>query len=189
MKIQIVWAGIGGQGILFSSKIFSHLGLRLGLRIMGSETHGMSQRGGSVFTHLKLGDFQSPLIRTGSADILYSLDIVETYKAIKFLKEGGVCFVNLPSLEKFDSDVLDYLKKKKIAVLSIDASQAANKIGSILSTNVVLIGFSLGTGLVQFEYDDLKAVLGIVSKKRNTALNLRAFEIGYQQGKEIRQKT
>ena len=95
-RVQIIIAGIGGQGILFFSKIFSNLGLKLGLNVMGSETYGMSQRGGSVMTHLKLGDFQSPLVRTGAADFLYSLQGDETYRALKFLKEGGVCFVNLP---------------------------------------------------------------------------------------------
>ncbi|MCK4556295.1 MAG: 2-oxoacid:acceptor oxidoreductase family protein, partial [Candidatus Aminicenantes bacterium] len=74
MKVQIVLAGIGGQGILFSSKIFSELGMKLGFDIMGSETHGMSQRGGSVIAHLKLGKFQSPVIRTGTADVLYSFE-------------------------------------------------------------------------------------------------------------------
>jgi len=189
MRVQIIVAGIGGQGVLFFSKIFSNLGLKLGLNVIGSETHGMSQRGGSVITHLKLGDFQSPLIRTGSADILYSLDINETYRALKFLKEGGLCFVNLPSIEGFNSAVLDYLKKRNIAVLAYDASQVAIKIGSILSTNIVLIGFSLGTGLVQFGYDEVEDVIGFVSKKKNTAVNLRAFEIGYQQGKKMGQKT
>lgn len=184
MKIQIVWTGIGGQGILFSSKIFSDLGLRLGLRVLGSETHGMSQRGGSVISFIKLGNFHSPLIRTGSADILYSLDIIEAYKALKFLKEGGLCFVNLPAREKFDDAVSDYLKKKRITVLGFDACDVAKKTGTILTTNIVLIGFSLGTGLVPFGYDELKGVLNSVSKKKNIAINLRALERGFQQGRK-----
>jgi indolepyruvate ferredoxin oxidoreductase beta subunit len=183
MKAQIILAGIGGQGILFSSKIFSELGLKLGLDVVGSETHGMSQRGGSVIAHLKLGQFQSPLIRRGTADVLYAFEENETYRTLEFLRKGGLCFANLESKERFDRSVLSYLKKKKITFLAYDASGAALKIGSILAANTVLIGYSVGTGLVPFSYKDLKKVLELVSKKKNLAMNIRAFEFGFQEGK------
>jgi len=183
MKVQIILAGIGGQGILFSSKIFSELGLKLGLNVMGSETHGMSQRGGSVIAHLKLGQFQSPLVRRGTADILYSFEENETYRTLKFLRKGGVCFANLESGDRFDRKVLSYLKKKKITFQAYDASGAALKIGSILAANIVLIGYSVGTGLVPFKYKDLKTVLELVSIKKNLEINLKAFEFGFQEGK------
>jgi len=184
-RVQIIIAGIGGQGILFFSKIFSNLGLKLGLNVMGSETYGMSQRGGSVMTHLKLGDFQGPLVRTGAADFLYSLQGDETYRALKFLREGGVCFVNLPSLEKFETKVLDYLRKKKIKVLAFDASQEALKHGSILSTNIALLGYSVGTGFIPFDYIEIKNVLEALSRGRNIKTNLSVFQAGYSQGKAV----
>ena len=183
MKVQIILAGIGGQGVLFSSRVFSELGLQLGLNVMGSETHGMSQRGGSVIAHLKLGQFQSPLIRRGTADILYSFEKNETYRTLKFLKEGGLCFVNQESGDTFDRKVLSYLKKKNTAIRPYDATQAALKIGSILAANIVLIGYSIGTGLVPFKHKDLTRVLKQVSKKKDLALNIRAFEFGFQEGK------
>ena len=183
MRVQIVMVGIGGQGILFFSKIFSNLGLKLGLNVMGSETHGMSQRGGSVMAHLKLGDFQSPLVRTGAADFLYSLQGDETYRALKFLREGGVCFVNLPSLEKFETKVLDYLRKKKITVLAFDASQEALKYGSILSANIALLGYSVGTGLVPFGHAEIINVLESLTGGRNIDTNLSVFQAGYSSGK------
>ena len=182
-RVQIIMVGIGGQGILFFSKIFSNLGLKLGLNVMGSETYGMSQRGGSVMTHLKLGDFQSPLVRTGAADFLYSLQGDETYRALKFLKEGGICFVNLPSLEKFDTKVLDYLKKKKTRVLAFDASQEALKHGSILSANIALLGYSVGTGLVPFGNAEIINVLESLTGGRNIDTNLSVFQSGYSHGK------
>jgi indolepyruvate ferredoxin oxidoreductase beta subunit len=184
MKTQIVLAGIGGQGILFASKLFSELGLKLGLDVMGSETHGMSQRGGSVIAHLKLGQFQSPLNRRGTADILYSFEENETYRTLKFLKSGGCCFANLVSGDRFDSHVLNYLKKKEINFRSYDASGTALKIGSILATNIVLIGFSVGTGLIPFQYQDLRVVLEQLGQKKNLAINLKALEIGFQEGKK-----
>lgn len=183
MKVQIILAGIGGQGILFSLKIFSELGLKLGLDIMGSETHGMSQRGGSVIAHLKLGEFQSPVIRTGTADVLYSFEENETYRTLKFLRRGGVCFVNLKDPGRFDQKVLDYLKEKEITFRSFDASGAALKIGSVMFANILLIGYSAGTGLVPFNTEDLRYVLESVSKKKNLEMNLKAFEIGIRKGK------
>lgn len=185
MRIQIILAGVGGQGILFSSKIFSQLGLKLGLEVMGSETHGMSQRGGSVIAHLKLGEFRSPLIRSGTADVLYSFEENETYGTLKFLKRGGICFANLVSLDRFDRNILNHLKKNDVTVMAYDASGTALKLGSIISTNIVLIGYSVGTGLVPFQYKDLRSVLGLVSKEKNLEINLNAFETGFQEGKKI----
>ena len=183
MKAQIILAGVGGQGILFASRIFSELGLRLGLDIMGSEIHGMSQRGGSVIAHLKLGPFQSPMIRTGAADILYSFEKNETYRTLKFLKKGGVCFANLANESQFNKKVLNHLKEKEIYFKSYDAAGAASQIGSIMSANIVLIGYSVGTGLVPFKYPDLRHVLKLVSRKNSLEINLSAFENGFRAGK------
>jgi indolepyruvate ferredoxin oxidoreductase beta subunit len=183
MRVQIMLAGVGGQGILFASRIFSELGRKLGMEIMGSETHGMSQRGGSVVAHVKIGNFQSPMIRTGAADILYSFEKNETYRNLKFLKNGGVCFVNCPAGNSVDSEVLEYLKQKKITVSQYDAVSTALKMGSIMTTNIVLIGYSIGTGLVPFSLDDLEDVLRSASREKNLESNLRALEIGYRAGK------
>ncbi len=183
MNVQIILAGIGGQGILFSSKVFSELGLKMGLDVMGSETHGMSQRGGSVIAHMKLGKFQSPMIRKGAADVLYSFEENETYRTLHFLKSGGICFVNLESADQFNKSIMKFLKEKEITFRAYDATGAASKIGSIRSANIALIGYSVGTGLVPFKYEDLRSVLGLVSRKKNLKINLNALEIGFQEGK------
>lgn len=182
-KVQIILAGIGGQGILFSSRLLAEWGIKSGLDIMGSETHGMSQRGGSVTAHLKLGSFFSPMIREGTADILYSFEENETYRSLKFLKRGGVCFANLESIERFDTKVLDYLEEKGITFRAYDASGTASKIGSIMSTNIILIGYSVGTGLVPFQYEELKSVLESITKKAHLEANLKALETGCEAGK------
>lgn len=186
MKIQIILAGIGGQGILFSSKIFSELGLKQSLNVMGSETHGMSQRGGSVIAHIKLGDFQSPMIRTGTADILYSFEKNETYRSLKFLKRGSLCFVNLEELDLFDKKVLRHLKKNEITFKSYDASGKALELGAARSTNIVLIGYSVGTSLVPFTYEDIRSILEKVSREKDLNMNLKAFEAGFQEGQLIK---
>ena len=181
MKTQIVFAGVGGQGILFASRVFSELGLKLGLNVMGSETHGMSQRGGSVLAHLKLGDFYGPIIRGGTANILYSLEKTETYRALKFLRRGGRCFTNLEDVQRFDQKIMDHLQSKEILFRAFDATGEALKIGSVRSTNILLIGYSVGTGLVPFKRNDIISVLKKVSRRENLELNLKAFEVGFQQ--------
>ncbi len=186
MKAQIILAGVGGQGILFASRIFSELGLKLGLNVMGSETHGMSQRGGSVVAHLKLGNFYGPLIRQGTADILYSFEEKETYKTLRFLKGGGICFANLENLGRFDQKVLNHLKSKKIIFKAFDANKEALKIGFVTSANILLIGYSVGTGLVPFKRNDIISVLETVSRRENLRMNLKAFEIGVREGRSER---
>lgn len=184
MKIQIILAGIGGQGTLFASKIFGEIGQKLGLNIVGSETHGMSQRGGSVIAHIKLGDFHSPMIRSGTADILYSFEENETYRTLKYLKRGGICFVNLSAQDRLKPNVVKHLEEKDIRIFACDASGKALEIGSVLSANIVLIGYSVGIGLTPFTYGDLGEVLKSASKGRNIEINLKAFEAGFLEGKK-----
>jgi indolepyruvate ferredoxin oxidoreductase beta subunit len=179
MNTQIVLAGVGGQGILFAARIFSELGLKLGLDVMGSETHGMSQRGGSVVAHLKLGAFKSPMIRVGGSDILYSFEEKETYRNLKFLRRGGLCFVNLASADRFDDKILNHLENKEITFRAYDAAGIASKMGSIRSANIALIGYSMGTGLLPFKYKDVKCSLEISSRTHDLESNLMAFETGF----------
>lgn len=186
MNRQIVFAGVGGQGILFVSKLFSELGLKLGLDILGSETHGMSQRGGSVVAHLKLGKHQSPMIRTGSADILYSFEEKETYRNLRFLRRGGLCFVNLRHSGQFHDRIRHHLEAKNITIKTCDATGVALKIGFVRSANIVLIGYSMGTGLIPFQYEDLKSALESVSRTNDRLNNLTAFEKGFHEGQTQR---
>ena len=182
MKMQIILAGIGGQGILFMSRILAELGLRSGLDVIGSETHGMSQRGGSVMAHLKLGKFYSPLIREGSADFVYALEINEAYRSLYFLKEGGVCFFNLSKRERLNQKVLNHLKEKKGIVKTYDAHLAASQVGSLKASNVALIGYSVGTGLFPFRYENVEEVVASLSRPKDVHLNLKVLKRGWQDG-------
>lgn len=182
MRTQIILAGIGGQGVLFASRIFSEMGLKLGLNVLGSETHGMSQRGGSVIAHLKLGDFHSPLIRAGAADILYSFAEEEAYRTLKFLRGGGLCFVNTEDPRCINSTVKAHLESKGISFRAFDAGGTAAKIGFTKAANIVLIGYSVGTGLVPFGHDIIKSVLEEVSPPETRGPNKKAFDIGMHLG-------
>jgi len=120
MNIQMIISGVGGQGVLLMTRIFAVFALREGYPLIGSEDHGMSQRGGSVMTHLKIGNFDSPLIKKGSADILLSLEKNEAYKTLYYLKpstsgrDGGLCFINAPDPNYMNQGIRIYLKENGI---------------------------------------------------------------------------
>ena len=86
--INFVLSGLGGQGILFMTKIIAKTALRKGFSVMGAETHGMAQRGGSVISHLRLGNVNSSLVKPGSAQFLLSLEENEAYRNLPFLAKN-----------------------------------------------------------------------------------------------------
>jgi len=175
---QIVIAGTGGQGILFAARLLQQSAVDAGFDIIGSETHGMAQRGGSVLAHLKIGDAKSPLVRGGCADILYSLHPDETVVNLPFLKSGGVCFANSAD-RKIPEKVAAILAKKRILLYTMDADRIAASIGSPLSANLVLIGFSMNANLLPFSLDHLRSAVGRVGQERFREGNLAAIESGF----------
>jgi indolepyruvate ferredoxin oxidoreductase beta subunit len=180
MNLQLILSGVGGQGILFSTGIFTTLALEKGYNVIGSETHGMAQRGGSVISHLKIGDYSSPLVRQGTADILLSFDRDEVYRTLGFLKRGGLCFVNSPKEDFWDAGMKDYLEKNEIRAYSFPADKVALALGAPRSANLALIGYALSVPDVPFTYEDIKETIVRVSPPRFRDANLSAFETGYR---------
>lgn len=181
-NFQIVIAGVGGQGILFTSKVFYRTGLRLGMPVLGSETHGMSQRGGSVASYVKLGSFESPMIFGWSADVLYSMELNETYRNLAFIRRGGLCFANLKERSLLDGGVLSCLDSNRIALHTYDADRKALELGSILLANILLTGFSAGTGALPLDSGVIRSVIEEVSGEKYRKGNLEAFDIGFDAG-------
>ncbi len=185
MNLQMILSGVGGQGILFSTRIFTTLALEQGYNVIGSETHGMAQRGGSVISHLKIGDYSSPLVRQGTADILLSFDRDEAYRTLGFLKRGGLCFVNSPKEDFWDPGIKGYLEKNEIRAYSFPADKVALALGAPRSANLALIGYALSVPDVPFTYEDIKETIVRVSPPRFRDVNLHAFDTGYRGEKSI----
>jgi indolepyruvate ferredoxin oxidoreductase beta subunit len=178
MDLKLILSGIGGQGVLFATSIFSETALGLGHDVLGSETHGMSQRGGSVISHLKIGAYESPLVRQGTADVLVAFDEFEAYRTLAFLKRGGLCFVNSARGDFPDEGVKGYLTKNGIAAHSYPADEVALSLGSARSANLVLIGRALSIPGLPFEPEQITETIERISPPRFKELNLRAFEAG-----------
>jgi indolepyruvate ferredoxin oxidoreductase beta subunit len=127
MRQQIVISGVGGQGVLFATRLLAEAAIDRGLPVFTSETHGMAQRGGTVVSHLKVGPFASPLIRPGQADGLICLKAENIPAHGPFLHPGGWTVVNRASG----------------GVGSLDADRIACDLGDPRAVNLVVLGFAL----------------------------------------------
>lgn len=182
MNIQIIISGVGGQGVLLVTRIFSAIALDAGCPLIGSEDHGMSQRGGSVMTHLKIGDFNNPLVKKGDADVLLSLEKNEAYKTLHYLKpatngrKGGLGFINALDPDYMAPRVKEYLKEKGIETHVFWADRVAKEMGSVQSTNIALIGFASGHPRFPFSPEPLREVIDRVTPARFRETSLKIFD-------------
>jgi len=177
-SINFVLSGLGGQGILFMTKIIAKTALRKGFDIMGAETHGMAQRGGSVISHLRLGDIRSSLVKPGSAHYLLSLDENEAYRHLAFVAPSGKLFSDARTQEFPLPAVRSYLEKQAIEYHSLPARKIALDLGAPVSSNLAMIGFFAGFKPDPFTPDDFRETIEAVSPEKFRATNLKVFEEG-----------
>ncbi len=183
--INYVLTGLGGQGILFMTKILATAALNKGYNILGAETHGMAQRGGSVVSHLRIGDARSSLIRAGAADFLLSMDESEAYRYLPYLKKGGKLFVNAPCDAFPDKRVAVWLEKNSIEPRAMEASKKAMELGSPRSTNLAMVAFYAAFGYGPLSTDDLRATVDNMSPGPFKETNLRIFDACYETGRSM----
>ncbi|MBI5359657.1 MAG: 2-oxoacid:acceptor oxidoreductase family protein [Planctomycetes bacterium] len=180
MNLQIIISGIGGQGVVFGSKVLFQAALLKGLKVIGSETHGMAQRGGSVVSHLKIGDFHSPLIRAGAADMIYAFEEAEFLRTLPFIKNRGICFVNTGRNILTGSEIEKYLIRKHVRVLPIDAGRIARELKAPLSVNLIMLGFSVPSNCLPFSRTDMEETIEKISPHGSSEMNLKAFRAGHK---------
>jgi indolepyruvate ferredoxin oxidoreductase beta subunit len=167
MEIQIVIAGIGGEGIIFMTTILAEGAFRHGYPVISTETHGMAMRGGSVISQLKIGNFQSPMIRYGEADLLIATSEKEVERNLLYLKKiGGKIILDSPTGEPF----------------SIDAKGIAHQLGNPLTANIVLLGYVIAK-LDGFDPRIFKETIISLSPATSLELNLEAFRRGFEKGR------
>jgi indolepyruvate ferredoxin oxidoreductase beta subunit len=181
---QILVSGVGGQGVLFIARLLAEAAIGRGLRVLTSETHGMAQRGGIVVSHLKVGDFPSPLIRTGQADGLVALREENLSVHHGFLASSGWAVVNSGSAPG---------EGRAIPVHAVDADGIARKAGNPQGANLVLLGFILSKlgsiddgGRIFCSHVDLRKALArrFEGKGRLLDESLEALALGMRHGKE-----
>jgi indolepyruvate ferredoxin oxidoreductase beta subunit len=134
IKQQILISGVGGQGVLFITGILAEAAINKGLPVFTSETHGMAQRGGTVVSHFKVGDFSSPLIRPFQADGLLVLKDENIAQHGSFLKPGGWAVVNSTTDMKINNNT---------TASAVDADRLAQEINNPKSLNLIVLGLAL----------------------------------------------
>src|SRR5574342_177655 len=123
MSRRIFLAGIGGQGVVYATKVIAQAALLRGETVLASENHGMSQRGGSVTSHVKIGAGMAPLIRRGTADVLIGLDRQEAIRGLPYVRPGGQVYLN--AAKAFDGALAARLAELAIGVHHLDATAGA----------------------------------------------------------------
>ena len=186
MTKNIMIVGVGGQGTLLASRILGNAVIALGKDVKVSEVHGMSQRGGSVVTYVKFGDkVYSPIIDKGEADIVLAFELLEAYRALPFVKEGGKMILNSQKIDpmpvitgaaQYPADI-----EKKIAekgdLAAVPALELAEKAGNARAVNVVLIGVMAKNTDIPYEHwvETIKKTV----PAKFLDVNLAAFDLGF----------
>ena len=178
--INIVLSGLGGQGILFMTRVLAQAAMDKGFNVMGAETHGMAQRGGSVISHLRLGEVESSLVRTGTAHFLLSLEENEGYRNFPFLSRGGRMYVNTNSKHFPREEVKEFLDKREIIYRSIPAATIAQELGAPRSSNLALLGYFSAFDEGPIGYKEIKMTIDKISPVKLKDINLKVFEAGYK---------
>ena len=146
---NVLIAGVGGQGAVLASELLALAVIAAGYDTKQGEFHGVAQRGGSVFSHVRFGDrVYSPVARRGEVDYLVALEKLEALRYAHFVKPGGTIIVNdhkvepirIADLRPYPDDAIDFLRAKGFNVIALHATDIAIELGNYRAANVVLLG-------------------------------------------------
>lgn len=187
-NLNIMLVGVGGQGTLLASRILGNVALMNGYDVKVSEVHGMSQRGGSVVTYVKMGDkVYSPLIEKGEADIIIAFEKLEALRWVDYLKAGGTLVVNDQEINpmpviigkaKYPEKILERMKECGIRLQTTDALKLANECGNSKAVNVVLLGLMAKSTDIAREV--WQQAMEEVIPQKLLEVNVKAFDAGYK---------
>ncbi|MBN1380406.1 MAG: 2-oxoacid:acceptor oxidoreductase family protein [Deltaproteobacteria bacterium] len=163
MKQQIIVSGVGGQGVVFATRVIAEASMEAGLNVLTSESHGMAMRGGTVVSHIKIGAFKSPLIRRGQADVGLFLTPANLGVHRDLMTKEGRIFVNTASSGDYEH---------------CDATTLAKDAGAVVVANLVLIGYAVQTDSLFCTAELMKNVIRRISQPKQLELNLKAFRLG-----------
>ncbi|HHU43492.1 MAG: indolepyruvate oxidoreductase subunit beta [Bacillota bacterium] len=187
MNTNILIVGVGGQGTLLASRILGSLAHMLDKECKLSEVHGMSQRGGSVVTHVRVGDkVLSPLVSEGETDFILAFEKLEALRWRHYLKKDGILIVNnqeimpMPVITgemKYPQDIFDILEKEGIRYEKINALDLAKQAGTTKAVNTVMLGVL--AKLLGIDYDKIQKAVENTVKEKFIEVNKKALDLGY----------
>ena len=193
MILNIVFSGIGGQGIVVASDIFCEAALIDGWDVAKAEIHGMAQRGGSIVAHVRVGEkVQAPLIERGKAHIILGFEMLETARVLPILNKDGTVIVNTKYIPPSTSitgsaksltheELLGMIRDSAHTVYEIDGIDIANRLGNILVANTVLLGALCALPENPVRKEAFENAIAARLKEKYVNLNIKAFQIGREQ--------
>jgi indolepyruvate ferredoxin oxidoreductase beta subunit len=197
---NIMFAGVGGQGLMLLSAILGKAAVDTGFKVMTGEQHGLSQRQGSIYVHFRIGNPISPLIPYGRADMMIAMEASEALRYVEYLKKDGVIIMSnriMPSVTETENVAMDKEKKTKYLVIDdivsklkqitknvilLDSLELALQAGNARTENSVLVGATAACPDFPIPAEEVKkAVLALVPPKTVDA-NSKAFDLGKEAG-------
>jgi indolepyruvate ferredoxin oxidoreductase beta subunit len=189
-KQDILMVGVGGQGIILASDILGEVALQMGLDVKKTDTLGMAQRGGSVTSHLRIGNkVWSPLISPAEANIIIAFEKLEAARWAHFIKPQGLVIINdlaIPPLSislgthryPSDKEIIDIFKQRTNKIYLISGSKQVGNLGDIRTLNIFMLGLLSSILPLRIDYELwIKCIVAHLPKKV-VDLNVRAFDTG-----------
>lgn len=188
MNLDIVFSGVGGQGVVVLSDIYCEAAMLDGFDAAKAEIHGMAQRGGSIVAYARIGSkVEAPLIETGKADAVVGFEILETARALPMLKKNGTVIVNMKYIPpncmvagakpKKVEDLMSLLKAKAL-VHEVDGVGIAEKLGNMLVVNTILLGALSALPEIPVKVESFQQAIAGRLREKYINLNLKAFQLG-----------
>ncbi len=190
MNLDLVFTGVGGQGVVVLSDVFCEAALLDGFDVTKAEIHGMAQRGGSISAHVRMGDkVLSPLIERGKADAIVGFEVLETARALPMMKPHGTIVVNTKYIPPTSSlqmsgkplkaeNLLKLIHQRAAEVFEVDGGGIAAKLGNLLVVNTVLLGAVSALPTMPIKEESFKQAIAGKLKEKYIKLNLEAFQKG-----------
>ena len=186
MQTNILLTGVGGQGIVLTSKLIAAAAMAKDIPVMSAETIGMAQKGGSVFSFLRLGeDIGSPMFPESSADIMIAFEPAEAVRMISFLKPGGKLILNthavmpvtaaLSGSNYSGQEMIAYLKENVSELIMTDAEKACEKLGSPKVLNMVMLGKAIRSSALPFDIEEIISIMKKTVKPQFAEMNAKAL--------------
>jgi indolepyruvate ferredoxin oxidoreductase beta subunit len=194
-KQDILMVGVGGQGIILASDILGEVSIAAGYDIKKTDTIGMSQRGGSVVSHIRIADHVwSPLIKEGETDILLAFEKLEATRWTRYLKPDGLAVINdyaIPPLSvslaindyPSNGSIENILKQRTNKVLFIDGTSKAKALGDIRTLNIFMLGCI--ASFLPIEIPAWQNCLANLLPAKILDINCRAFELGRKESPHV----
>ena len=195
---NVLLTGVGGQGTVLAAKVLAQAAQAKGWQVRTAETIGMAQRGGSVVSHVRMGDngeeVIAPLVAKGTADMIIAFELAEAARVLPYLAPDGVMVSATTSIQPITAALSTepYLAEATIASLDerlnecaeasarfvlVDDEAVLSQVGNRKALNTVLLAFALKTGHLPLSLDDLRDAIRACVKPRFVELNLAAIDL------------